>query len=222
MCGASAHAMGTYEQLGMELRTAAGSGNESLVKELLHQGAPVDSKDNDNGWTPLMCAASHNHKNVCLLLIAHNASVDAQDSCGRTTLIWAAKLGNKDICQLLIEAQASAEARDHDGKTALMWAARKRHHHACLLLIDTIVQRIQSSSSASAITFLGIKKFRAPAYLKLIDTNIMRLIARRIHTFAAEQKRALFAQINGIKNNGFRLELLEHARSRLKLKSKNN
>ena len=52
------------KQAGEALRSAAKRGDEAEVRRLIaDEGAPVDAKDN-NGFTPLHCAAAHAELNV--------------------------------------------------------------------------------------------------------------------------------------------------------------
>ena len=57
---------------------------------------------NDNGWTPLHCAATQGHEDVCSLLLHHGAKCNAENKSGYTPLKSAAERGHKNICHLLI------------------------------------------------------------------------------------------------------------------------
>ena len=62
-------------QGGTALHEAAGSGNEGIVKLLLHSGATVDALDNF-GATPLHRAAYNGHMETISLLRHHGAHLD--------------------------------------------------------------------------------------------------------------------------------------------------
>ena len=61
----------------------------------------------DNGWTPLMIAASTNFVKMASLLIANGANVNARDNTGNTAMDWAIYMGHTKMQALL---------RAHDGK----------------------------------------------------------------------------------------------------------
>ena len=66
---------------GSALMEASTSGNYSVVKLLIDNGAQATIKDKD-GVTALMSAASQGHKSVCELLINQGAEVNAMASSG--------------------------------------------------------------------------------------------------------------------------------------------
>ena len=57
------------------------------MKLLVEKGAELDSKDND-GQTPLSCAADSGHEAVVKLLVEKGAELDSKDNDGRTPLSW--------------------------------------------------------------------------------------------------------------------------------------
>lgn len=78
------------------------------------------------GWTPLHLAAQSGLFEVCRVLVAAGANVDALDKNGQTPLhVTAAALWGEvpDICRLLVAAGADVHARDHKNRTPLHRAA---------------------------------------------------------------------------------------------------
>lgn len=130
-----------------DLVNAAGSGDIVRVKELLNDftkhgfgGAYSDGLKridigNAYGETALMHAAGGGHKEVCKLLIAHGANVNARDREGNTALIFAALNDHREICELLIAADADVNATNKFDKTALMYAVEKGHRDVSRILL---------------------------------------------------------------------------------------
>jgi ankyrin repeat protein len=57
----------------------------TILNELLSRGAPLDERD-QNGWTPLHCAASNGTLSACLLLLDAGADHDARSASGSRPL----------------------------------------------------------------------------------------------------------------------------------------
>jgi ankyrin repeat domain-containing protein 50 len=78
-------------------------GHEAVVKLLLETGkADVDSKDTEDGRTPLSWAARSGHKAVVkLLLETGKVNVDSKSNSGKTPLSWAAGSGHEAVVKLL-------------------------------------------------------------------------------------------------------------------------
>jgi hypothetical protein len=83
------------------LSYAARKGYEAFVRQLLDNGAMVDTKDN-KGKTPLSWAAAHGHEAVVKLLLGTGkVDVDTKDKFGQTPLFWAAARGHEAVVKLL-------------------------------------------------------------------------------------------------------------------------
>jgi len=71
------------------------------VKALLKDNPDLVFGKDDNGETPLHCAAFKGHKEVVESLLAHKAKVDAEANNAVTPLHMAADRGYKDVVELL-------------------------------------------------------------------------------------------------------------------------
>lgn len=89
-----------YGDQGAELMNAAKEGDLKQVRDLLDNGADVDTKD-DSGVSALLAAAVNGHIEVVKLLLESEANVDAKDNNGVTTLMVASHEGHIDIVKLL-------------------------------------------------------------------------------------------------------------------------
>jgi ankyrin repeat protein len=104
-----------------ELFTAVKQGDLEYTKTILEQNPKcVNSKD-ESGYTPLVLAASAGNKDLCEVLIAKGADLEAQGQHG-TALYEAAIANHKDIAELLINKGANLNAQGENG-TALHEAA---------------------------------------------------------------------------------------------------
>ena len=68
------------------LMRAALEGNTDKVKELIHQGADINQRD-DNGRTALMFAVINAHYETMKLLVEYGADVNAKSNQGGTALM---------------------------------------------------------------------------------------------------------------------------------------
>ena len=101
--------------------------NFDIAEEFIKRGADVNAMDND-GITPLMCAASYNAEKILNLLIENNAGINIQNKLGYSALILAAMHNHIDIVKILIENKADVFARDAYGRRALYYASRNENY----------------------------------------------------------------------------------------------
>ncbi|EEY61578.1 protein kinase [Phytophthora infestans T30-4] len=107
---------------------AASSGNLSLVKWLVSNGADIDTdysdrsdivpRDGDLGiFTPLQIACFRGHEGVTNFLVECNAELSGTRRNGKTPLHIASAQNHPAIVKLLMEAGADVHACDEEGKT---------------------------------------------------------------------------------------------------------
>jgi ankyrin repeat protein len=96
--------------------------HKEIVELLLTRSADANAAD-DDGWTPLIYAASFScPKEIAELLIAHGAHAETMDRNGLTALHWAARHGNTEVAAVLLSHHAEINTRANDLMTALSWA----------------------------------------------------------------------------------------------------
>ncbi len=83
-----------------ELLDAARDGALQKVRNLLANGADVNTQDG-NGWTPLMFAVSSAHTELVKMLLQAGADVNIRNAAGDTVLEFPALNGHKDVRDLL-------------------------------------------------------------------------------------------------------------------------
>jgi ankyrin repeat protein len=91
------------------------------VRELLHRGADVNGRDQDQR-TPLFSAVLGGSVGLVGLLLESGADVNARDGEGWTALHFAAQEHETEIARILIARGADVNAQDEDGASVL-WRA---------------------------------------------------------------------------------------------------
>lgn len=109
-------------------------GVDRVAALLLARGANVDAVNND-GDTPLIVAARHDHRATALVLLEGGAKVDVAPS-GSTALEWAIQLGYKETCGLLLDQGVDVNRGDKKGNTPLHQAALFNRTEIILLLLN--------------------------------------------------------------------------------------
>ena len=101
---------------------------EKVQKEIenIKNDTDINSRDHEDGKTPLMFAAEFNENpEIIKILIGAGADVNARDKKNRTALMFAASNNyNIEIVKTLIMSGADVNAKDKDGKTALTYAEK--------------------------------------------------------------------------------------------------
>mmetsp|Transcript_120503 Transcript_120503/g.335483 ORF Transcript_120503/g.335483 Transcript_120503/m.335483 type:complete len:197 (+) Transcript_120503:51-641(+) len=97
------------------------------------------------GLTPLMRAAQGGHAQLCELLVAGGASVDACDEDGLRPLHFAASAGSEAACRVLLAGGAAADAADDEERlpidhvpVALLASLRDHQRWVSLLRADPL------------------------------------------------------------------------------------
>ena len=110
------------------------------VEALLELGASVKMRSaNTMGNAPLHAAAAGRHREICALLLSHNAEVNAEQAGLYTPLHAAAASGDEDLVRLLLAHEANTKAKSEKGETALDMA-RARNHAGVVALLERIGQ----------------------------------------------------------------------------------
>jgi uncharacterized protein len=80
---------------------AASGTNVESVDSLLRAGADVNVKDGQEGWTPIMVAASEGHPAVVQKLLEKNPELLLRDVDGDSALDFAVQKGHREVVELL-------------------------------------------------------------------------------------------------------------------------
>ena len=104
------------------LHIASRFGLSSVVSCILERetrNAEIDARDND-GETPLHCAAGGGHEAIVKQLLEAGAKVDPINDGGGTPALKATHNGHKNILELLLNWGAKADAMDDYGEPPLI------------------------------------------------------------------------------------------------------
>jgi uncharacterized protein len=105
-----------------QLVIAARAGQVERVRQLLEEGAQVNSRDR-NGDSPLNMAAARGNVALVELLLVAKADVQLANLAGVTPLMAGAFSGNADIVRGLLAAGARTDPVDRVKKNAAVYAA---------------------------------------------------------------------------------------------------
>ena len=120
-CGASIEEE-TASECRRPLHLAALTGQVSMTKYLIREGAQLDAKS-QHGMQPIHDASWSGSVEILDALTAAGARVDCLDSFGRQPLHWAAMTPNQsDFIQCLVRKGADIEAKAFDGSRPLRLA----------------------------------------------------------------------------------------------------
>eukprot|EP00747_Dinoflagellata_sp_TGD_P168833 gnl/TRDRNA2_/TRDRNA2_196154_c0_seq1.p1 gnl/TRDRNA2_/TRDRNA2_196154_c0~~gnl/TRDRNA2_/TRDRNA2_196154_c0_seq1.p1 ORF type:complete len:168 (-),score=33.51 gnl/TRDRNA2_/TRDRNA2_196154_c0_seq1:5-508(-) len=103
---------GRFEKEAAGLLEAAASGNAVACKLAVEATPQHVEACNADGQTALILAARQGHFDVCRLLLAARADVEATDGLQRTPLSYAAMGKHQETCRLLLDHGADIEATD--------------------------------------------------------------------------------------------------------------
>ena len=116
------------------LMRAALDGNTQRVKELIHQGADINQRD-DQGRTALMFAVINTHYETMKVLLEFGADVNAKSIKGGTALMGAALAGDLRMVQALLDKGADLHARlTETNESAATLATNHGYHEIARLL----------------------------------------------------------------------------------------
>lgn len=121
---------------GYNLLKAVKDKDYGLVRNMLQKGANVNTRDYDDGATPLYLAASMKDVVLVTFLLNSQAKTDlAVKSSGETPLMAAVRLKSRDIVNMLISQKADLNRQDRNGETALHKAVLTRDRAMVKILL---------------------------------------------------------------------------------------
>jgi len=107
-----------------KLSEAVMSGNLAEITRLVQAGVSVNERKQD-GFTPLMLAASRGNMKITEYLIGQGADLNLRNDIGQTALLIAAAGGHKSVIEQLVVAGADVKAVDDSKRNAIAWAASR-------------------------------------------------------------------------------------------------
>lgn len=134
LSGCMVHSQKTDQQL----RSAVLTSDLKSVEHFILQGADVNSKDENRGWTPLLYATEAGDEKIATLLLRHGANPNLVSTENKISALHrAAANGHLKIAKILIENGADIDYQDAKLRsTPLMWAVVKNHKIMVQLLLE--------------------------------------------------------------------------------------
>jgi adenosylhomocysteine nucleosidase len=124
------------------LHLAAFFGKTEAARLLIAEGARVDTyTTNEFANQPLHAAAAGRHHEICRILLAAGADVDATQHGGYTPLHEAAQHGDDEMVELFLSAGADPTIRVSDGGTPADIAEAAGHHDVATRLREVAAAR---------------------------------------------------------------------------------
>ena len=169
------HSSSRQHLLNVQFVQAANTGNLPRLKQLLAQGASVESTQ-QNSWTALMVAVLNNNLPVVQYLLAHGANPNRHTRYYNDDwpLQQAAENGNIPIAKALLHHGAKINDHDVSGNTALMMAIdpnippARMYHMVQFLLHHGAKINARSLGGETALSFATgmVKQF--PQYVRVV------------------------------------------------------
>ena len=131
------------------LHLAAFFGKPEIARALIDAGAPVDAyTKNDLANQPLHAAAAGRHLEVCRLLLAAGADVNATQHGGYTPLHEAAQHGDVEMVELFLSAGADPTILVAEGGVPADLAEAAGHSDVARRLREVAAARVGPSATA--------------------------------------------------------------------------
>jgi ankyrin repeat protein len=129
--------------------TAITTKNIAIVELLLSYGARINEKNEATNVFPLHRASAIGCLDICRLLIAHGADINAQGSFGQTPLHSAVQYGRTDVVKLLVMHGANINVQNESKSTPLFAATYRQSLDIveCLLANGAEVNLINADGS---------------------------------------------------------------------------
>ncbi|WP_394189045.1 ankyrin repeat domain-containing protein [Pseudoalteromonas atlantica] len=118
---ARADAQSQYDNLLAYYFAAARTGDEQVIEQFVTAGIPIDSFNN-KGYSALMIATYHGHKNTVDSLLNLGANACLEDNRGNTALMAAIFRGEFSIAKTLVSLDCDTDHANKAGQTAEQFA----------------------------------------------------------------------------------------------------
>jgi len=173
----STHVLGLIE--------AVQTNNVDTVKTLLEKTSPDTRLPWEPKQTVLMGAAKRGYFEICSLLLAKGANVNAVDDSGMTALTLAVSTRRINVTRLLLYNGANVNAMNNDGLSSYFFSIMNRDQNMVLLLEfhgaqeDPRVREMLNEMEADTLLFGDLKErefVRNIHVLSAISPTVLKLI----------------------------------------------
>ncbi|MGI4790438.1 MAG: ankyrin repeat domain-containing protein [Janthinobacterium lividum] len=148
------------------LHQAALYGKIDAAKLLISLEADVNAHDTFGSHTPLHLAAAHAHRKIvidlCSILLAAGAEVDARSKWNTTPLFSASVANRSDLVDFLLKNGAELDPRDTQGRTPLIFVSKMGFSGdmAALLLTRGADVNAQDADGRTALMYAALNAHR--------------------------------------------------------------
>lgn len=150
---------------------AAGENNKERVKQMLRQGADINSQYESDKTTALMRVCSGGYHDIAALLMAYNPNLELKNKNGDTALALAIAKERLDIAQLLIAAQANVNTVNEFHESPLILACSANYLEGLSMLIDKGAHvNIKTDTGDTPLVIATINE-SLPIIKKLVQNN---------------------------------------------------
>ncbi|WP_313621306.1 ankyrin repeat domain-containing protein [Achromobacter sp.] len=132
---------------GAQLLEAAAKGDTTRVRDLVAQGAPLETRD-EEGNTPLLRATQGNHAAAAGVLIEAGANVNTQNRMQDSAYLLAGARGYQEILELTLTHGADLKSTNRYGGTALIPACERGH-------VEVVNRLLQAGVDPNHVNRLG-------------------------------------------------------------------
>jgi ankyrin repeat protein len=158
-------------QSNLILFSAAGSGCDDVVSEVLARGAALEARDR-LGRTALALAAKEGRERLAESLLRRGAAVDARAISGATPLLSAAEADRTSVARVLVAHGANVNLAGPNGLTPLMAAAFNGNMALLnLLLTKGADPNADDATGKTALVYAASRGF-PHAVARLIDAGV--------------------------------------------------
>lgn len=151
------------------INLAAELGHADIVEHLLLSGAHPDTRDRNNGHTPLISAALNKHMDVTRKLLQYSANPSFQAWDGNTALHLISSYGDVQMAAELLNSGAKIESRRGPSLTPLHDAAGSGSEAMVIFLLERGADKEARTDSGQTPLLLAAQEGRAGALRVLLQ-----------------------------------------------------
>lgn len=165
------------ELLSSPIAIALDKNNEIIFKELIKNGANLNSMETENGWSVMMLAAIEEKYNFINHLIDAGADGNLKDKKNNNILMYIIKDGNEKLVSRVLAKGADPNIVTSDDTTPLSYAIQCKSPKILKLLLDAGAKVNTKNKRGVTPLYLAVSGNASPEYIEMLlakgaDVNI--------------------------------------------------